>query len=296
MNNNLFAGIFTALITPFKNGEVDMSSLKRLVSWQLEQGVDGFVINGTTAESPTLLEEEVEAIWVEVKKWVPENFPLLLGTGSNSTMETCTRTRRAFELGASGALVVVPYYNKPTQRGMYEHFKKVADVESTFPIILYNVPGRTVVSMDADTAADLSKIENIVGIKEASGDMELAQKLLDKVDSDFIVTSGDDSTCMNLMSLGGKGVISVISHIIPKELKTLSLRAREGDKEALVEYQKFTELNKLLGCEPNPTPVKKALQQMGIISSAELRLPLVELSQSNSEKMSVCLKSLGVVS
>ncbi len=292
----MFEGIFTALVTPFDQQKVDFESLKKLVEWQLEMGVDGFVVNGTTAESPTLTSEEVEQVWSKVKSWVPADFPLILGTGSNSTAETIVKTKKALELGAAGALVVVPYYNKPPQAGLIQHFKQVADSAKELPIVLYNVPGRTVISMSAETVIELSKCNNIVGIKEASGDMEQAHEIIKKCSKDFVTTSGDDVSCLDQMLIGGKGVISVISHIIPKELKTLSLQAREGQKQANKEYQKYSELNQLIGCEPNPIPVKMALHQMGLIKSPELRLPLVEMSEGNSLRLKNCLMSLGVIS
>jgi 4-hydroxy-tetrahydrodipicolinate synthase len=291
----MFEGIYTALITPFRNQNVDFESLGNLIKWQLESGVDGFVINGTTAESPTLEEKEVEEIWRFVKEKCPKNFPLILGTGSNSTKKTIQKTKKAEQLGAQGALVVVPYYNKPTQEGMYLHFSEVAASCPHFPILLYNVPGRTVVSMAANTVKRLNEIKNIVGIKEASGNMALGEEILANVKADFTVTSGDDVTCMNLMARGAKGVISVISHVIPKELKAISLLAREKNPEYEETYQKFLDLNKLLGAEPNPIPVKMALFQMGIINSPELRLPLTTMTQENSNQLKSSLKRLGVI-
>ncbi|MCB0391148.1 MAG: 4-hydroxy-tetrahydrodipicolinate synthase [Bdellovibrionales bacterium] len=291
----MFEGIFTALVTPFKNQKVDLVSLKKLVEWQLSNGVDGFVINGTTAESPTLKDAEVIEIWSQVKQWVPTGFPLILGTGTNSTESTIQKTLQAKDLGASGALVVVPYYNKPPQEGLRQHYLKVAEAAGDFPILLYNVPGRTIVSLSAETIANLSKHENIVGIKEASGDMDLAEKILNLCDNDFVLTSGDDSSCIDQMTRGGKGVISVASHIIPTELKEISLKAREGNKEAIIEYKKYDTLNRLLGIEPNPIPVKMALYLMGIIDSPELRLPLIKMSEENSVKLKNNLSDLGVI-
>lgn len=291
----MLEGIFTALVTPFESQKVDYYSLQKLVEWQIEKGVDGFVINGTTAESPTLEADEVKKILSCVKKWVPQGFPLFLGTGTNSTRSTIEKTKEARNLEADGALVVVPYYNKPPQRGIIQHFEAVADEVKGWPILLYNVPGRTVVSMHADTVVTLSQIENIVGIKEASGDMNLAKEILRGCPKNFILTSGDDSSCMELMALGGKGVISVISHIIPEELKKISLLAKEKKEEAFSKYQMFNELNRLLGCESNPIPVKCALYQMGIIKEPEVRLPLVAMGKEYSQKLGICLSQLGVI-
>ncbi len=291
----MFEGVITALATPFKGGQVDFESLHRLVEWQMESGVDGFVINGTTGESPTLIDSEVEEIWNRVKSWVPQGFTLLLGTGSNCTARTIEKTRRAKELGAEGALIVVPYYNKPTQEGLYQHFSKVAEENPEMPILLYNVPGRTVISMAADTVERLSRLPNIVGIKEASGDLELGQKIIQGCRKDFTVTSGDDLTCIDLTSAGGKGVISVISHLIPKDLKTLIRQAKENPREVKEEYRKYSELNHCLGSEPNPIPVKMALYKMGIFSSPEMRLPLTTMDESNGARIEVSLRELGVI-
>ncbi|MCB0355566.1 MAG: 4-hydroxy-tetrahydrodipicolinate synthase [Bdellovibrionales bacterium] len=291
----MFTGVITALVTPFKNQKVDLDSLDKLVRWQLDQGVDGFVVNGTTAESPTLTTEEVEVIWKRVKSIVPPGFPLLLGTGTNCTRSTITNTQKAVALGASGALVVVPYYNKPPQEGLYEHFCQVANAVKDLPILLYNVPGRTVISMSAETTARLSAIKNIVGIKEASGDMQLGQHIVSQCPSEFTVTSGDDFSCIELMTLGAKGVISVISHIIPKELKTISLKACEGDRTAQSEYSKYNDLNRWLFCEPNPIPVKMALHMMGIIAEPEVRLPLVKMTSTNSQQLKSSMQQLGVL-
>jgi 4-hydroxy-tetrahydrodipicolinate synthase len=291
----MFEGVITALITPFKDGQVDYNSLEKLVSWQLANGIEGFVVNGTTGESPTLLPDEVEKIFLFVKNRVPEKFPLLLGTGSNSTAKTIENTKKAAKLGAHGALIVVPYYNKPTQMGMAEHFGAVATEIPKLPIMLYNVPGRTVVSMQSDTVKKLSEFNNIKGIKEASGNMELGQDIIKKNQTSFIVSSGDDLTCLDLALIGGKGVISVISHVIPKELRQLMDRARKGEVDVKTSYKKYNELNKLIGIEPNPIPVKMALYKMGIISSPELRLPLTKMTNSNSELLTQELSRLGIL-
>ena len=293
MKTNKFTGIITALVTPFKEGKVDIESLKKIIRFQVESGVEGIVINGTTAESPNLSASEVKEIVKIVRSIVGDLFPLILGTGSNSTAKTIEATQRALELGADAALVVVPYYNKPPQRGLVAHFKAVASAVN-IPIILYNVPGRTVVSMTVDTVVELSQVKNIIGIKEASGDMGFAKEILSKAAGDFILLSGDDATCVEQMLLGGQGVISVISHIIPEELRVIADAARGGDERARTEYKKFYELNMLMGIEPNPMPVKRALQIMNIITTAEMRLPLVELNKQNTEKLISEIKRLGL--
>ena len=211
----LFSGVFTALITPFKGGAVDWNSLKRLVHAQLDGGIKGFVINGTTAESPVLEESERDEIFRFIRKEVGTEFPLVMGTGSNSTAKTIRDTKRAQELGAAGVLVVVPYYNKPPQRGLFQHFQKVAECTS-LPVMLYNVPSRTITRLELDTVVELSRISNIVGIKEASGDIGLAKNLVEQCEPGFLVTSGDDGSFIDLVGAGGRGIISVASHIMPR--------------------------------------------------------------------------------
>lgn len=277
-----FSGVITALVTPFKKGRLDLKSLRKLVRHQLDHGIQGFVVNGTTGESPNLSPEEIQKIFECVKKESNHTVPLILGVGSNSTAQTIRNLSLAKKLKADGVLVVVPYYNKPPQRGLIEHFRAVAKA-TRLPVILYNVPGRTVVSMDAKTVATLAKVKNIVGIKEASGRLELLEEIKSSVSSKFLLSSGDDATAIDFVFRGGHGVISVISHVIPRDFVDLVGRGREGDQQVMSEYKKFAQLNKLMGCEANPMPVKMALQMMGIIESAEVRLPLVTLSKPNQE-------------
>jgi 4-hydroxy-tetrahydrodipicolinate synthase len=267
-------GIITALVTPFKNQNVDFKSLEKLVKAQLAGGVQGFVVNGTTAESPTLEANEVVEIFYAVKKLVPKDFPLIVGTGSNSTKHTVNATIAAKKLGAQAALVVVPYYNKPTQEGLRQHFTMIAN-SSDLPIILYNVPSRTVTSMTADTCAKLSKHPQIVGIKEASGDMQLAEDIFKSSEKGFSLLSGDDGTYLQQALLGGVGCISVLSHIFPSEMVTLLHSANNKDTNVLSSFKKYETLTNLLFKEPNPAPVKYILKKLGLIESDELRLPLV---------------------
>jgi 4-hydroxy-tetrahydrodipicolinate synthase len=288
-----FSGVMTALVTPFLKGRVDYKSLKKLVVHQLDNGIQGFIVNGTTAESPTLEAEEVEKIFSLVKKESHGAIPLVLGVGSNSTKQTITNIRMAHKLKADGALVVVPYYNKPTQTGMLAHFREVAKA-SKIPVILYNVPGRTVVSMSAETVGALARVKNIVGIKEASGKLDLLEDIKKVVGPKFLLSSGDDGSAIDFTLRGGHGVISVISHVIPAAFVELVRRGRERDREALTDYKKYNELNRLLGIESNPIPVKMALHLMGIIASPEMRLPLVQLSKENKELLSKEIKVLGI--
>lgn len=283
-----FDGVLTALVTPFKKGRLDTVSLKRLVRDQLSAGIDGFVVNGTTAESPCLTTSEVERIYKTVKAECGKTVPLVLGVGSNSTAKTIDNLKLAHRLKADAVLVVTPYYNKPPQRGLVEHFRAVAKA-SRVPVILYNVPGRTVISMSPDTVVQLSKNRNIVGIKEASGDMSQMQEIKKRVSRNFLMSSGDDATCMQFAKLGGHGVISVISHLIPDKMVEILDSCRQGENIGLTEYKKFDQLNKLMGIEPNPIPVKMGLYLKGIIDSPELRLPLVTLSK---ESQSLLLKEM----
>lgn len=289
-----FSGVLTALVTPFKRGKVDFQSLKNILKHQLDGGAQGFVVNGTTGESPTLERQEVEKIFKFVRKQSDNAVPLLLGTGTNATRSAIEQTRFAKKLKADGALVVVPYYNKPPQRGLLAHYTEISK-SVKIPIILYNVPGRTVINLSIETVVALAKLKNIVGIKEASGQIAAVQQLLPQVPAQFLLSSGDDASCMNFMLSGGQGVISVISHVIPRELRQLSDRARSGDKQAAEVYKKYDRLNQLLGLEANPIPVKMALYLMGLIASPELRLPLVQLEEDNKKKLEAELKSLGII-
>lgn len=275
------SGLTTALITPFQNGEVDYKSLEKLVEFQLAKKVDGFVINGTTAESPTLLADERRKIFKRMKSICPEKTGLIMGTGSNSTAQTIENSKEAEKEGADACLVVVPYYNKPTQQGLFEHFKAVAE-SVNIPVILYNVPGRTITSLEIETIEKLSQHPNILGIKEATGDITFAKKIREKCGKQFLLLSGDDGTYDDFMELAlGDGVISVASHVIPEEMKTLKIKQNK-------------DLIDLLFIEANPIPVKMALYQMGIIASPELRLPLTTMSKAPAEKLRANLKQKGL--
>lgn len=287
-----FSGVITAVVTPFNKGRVDLKSFERLLQFQLEQGIQGLVINGTTGESPCLESEEVRDLLKTARTCVGGKVPLLLGTGSNSTLKTIYQTEQAQEWGADAALVVAPYYNKPPQRGLREHFKQVA-ASVDIPILLYNVPGRTVVSLTQETIKDLSRVENIIGVKEATGDLAFGERLLSAVDSEFLVTSGDDGSCVDLALRGARGVISVVSHIIPRELVMMMSRAYGKDAEVAEEYRtKYKHLLAVLYAESNPIPVKMAVYQMGLIDSPEMRLPLVELNSESAQEMKSILSQM----
>lgn len=292
---NKLRGTFTALVTPFKAGKIDFPSLEKLVKHQLQGGVTGFVINGTTAESPTLTSEEKIEVFNFVRKVAGSSVPLIMGTGSNNTAQTIEDSKKAEALGADAILVVVPYYNKPPQRGLYEHFKAVA-TSVKIPTILYNVPGRTITSLSNETVKELSKVSGVVGIKDATGNIDIAKEISSMCGKEFVLLSGDDGTYVEFLNVGGQGVISVATHVIPSQMVQWKKWVQEGalDK-ARADIAKYNDLINLLFCEANPIPVKKALQLMGIIDSAELRLPLVELSPEWTEKLNLEMKKVGLL-
>jgi 4-hydroxy-tetrahydrodipicolinate synthase len=287
----MFEGVITALITPFKNNEVDYPSLKKLIRSQMDQGIDGFVVHGTTAESPTTTDAEKEKIFQFIKSEVSGKVPLIAGTGSNSTQDTILKSQKAEKWGADAILVVVPYYNKPPQRGLFEHFNKTAN-SVEIPTILYNVPGRTITSLELETIVVLSENKKIAGIKEATGDVEFGSKIIQKCRKDFCVLSGDDKTCMALAAKGGKGVIGVVTHLISGKMREIYNKIKAGDKDALKKYESFYNLIDSMYLEANPIPVKYALKKIGILESEELRLPLSALSQDLRAKVDEQLKGL----
>lgn len=296
---NKFKGVISALITPFHqvNGhsEVDYASLEKLVQFQIDQKVNGFVINGTTGESPTLKKSEIQKIFSLIRVQVGLNFPLILGTGSNSTENTIENTKFAEELGADAALVVVPYYNKPPQRGLIQHFKAIAR-STNLPIILYNVPGRTITGLTVDTILELSEFKNIIGIKEASGNIAFDKELKAKLKNDFILLSGDDGTYIDFLAMGGQGIISVMSNLIPKECVHWTNLAMNGKiREAQSSFEKYKELIGAMYSEANPIPIKWMLHKKNIILSAEARLPLCELDQQFHFETIRIMKSAGVL-
>ncbi len=290
-----FNGAISALVTPFLNGEVDYASLEKLVAYQLDNGIKGFVVNGTTAESPTLTSAEVSKIFSMVRAQAGVNFPIILGTGSNSTAKTVEATKKASELGANAALVVVPYYNKPPQRGLVEHFKAVAK-ESEVPVILYNVPGRTITGMTVDTIAELAEVKNILGIKEATGDIKFDQELIARMPKNFLMLSGDDPTYIDFLKSGGKGIISVMSNLITKECSRWTDLMMSGKvTEAEADFKKYLKLIGQMYCEANPIPVKWMLYKKGIIKSPEMRLPLVTLDNKFHAEITAEMQSLGLL-
>lgn len=290
---NKFEGVITALVTPFKNGAVDYESFRRLLKDQIKQGVSGFVVNGTTGESPTLTVEEVQKLYETTR--AESRLPVIVGTGSNSTAATVAFTKKAAEWNPDGVLVVVPYYNKPPQRGLQKHFEEVAK-NSRVPVLLYNVPGRTITSLEPSTVAALSRVPQIAGIKDATGDMNVLAATKKEAAKEFIFLSGDDGSCVDFAAHGGHGVISVSSHVIGGEMAESIRQARAGDRAAVSHYaSKYADLMKWLYCEANPIPVKMALKMMGLIESAEMRLPLVALDEKFHKDLQACLKNLGKI-
>ncbi|MEN0057785.1 MAG: 4-hydroxy-tetrahydrodipicolinate synthase [Bdellovibrio sp.] len=290
-----FKGTFTALVTPFRDGKIDFKSLDRLLKQQLDGGVDGFVVNGTTAESPTLTATEVGELFKHVRSFCGAHTPLIVGTGSNSTAKSVEDSLRAQEWGADAVLVVVPYYNKPPQRGLYEHFKSVA-AAIQIPTVLYNVPGRTITSLETSTIRDLAQVSGVIGIKEATGKIDFAKEIIAACGKDFVLLSGDDGTYVEFLAAGGHGVISVATHVIPKQMVQWKKWVAEGKLEqARADIQKYTPLINLLFVEANPIPVKKALELMGVLDSASLRLPLVELAPAHTENLKAEMKKVGLL-
>lgn len=285
--NSQFKGVFSALLTPFYNGKVDFVSLEKHLQYQIDNGITGFVVNGTTAESPTLSWSEVEQIFKCVKK-LSGKMPVIVGVGSNSTEKTTETTKKACALGANAVLAVVPYYNKPPQRGLVLHFSEVAKA-SDVPVILYNVPGRTVTSLSLESIVSLSENKKIIGIKEASGDMDLANKLQQSTPKEFIKLSGDDATYLQFLKLGGDGIISVMSNIITKQCVQWTKNPTESD---FLPYLKF--INGIYA-EANPIVPKWMLYKMGIFKSPEMRLPLTELDKGLQPATESLLKEFSLI-
>jgi len=290
-------GTFTALITPFTNkGEVDFKALRRLIDFQINNGVDGIVVAATTGESATLSLKEKQAIIIEAVEYTNGRVPVIAGTGTNETELTLNLTIFAKEHGADACLLVAPYYNKPNQEGLYEHFRLVAtNVE--MPVIIYNVPGRTGVNISADTQIRLAKdCPNIVATKEASGNLEQIMKIIKNAPENFSVLSGDDSLTLPIIAVGGKGVVSVISNYAPKEFSKMVKLALEGKFEKAREiHYKLLELMELNFIEPNPIPVKYAMSLLGYTKEV-YRLPLLPMNFEGRKKMRNALKMAGIIS
>lgn len=289
----MFQGSIVALVTPFKNGELDEKALRDLVEFHIAEGTNAIVPCGTTGESATLSHEEhcrvIEVVIEQAKKRVP----VIAGAGSNSTKEAVFLTEHAKKSGADAVLSITPYYNKPTQEGLYQHFKTIAE-HVDIPMILYNVPGRTGVNMLPETIVRLSKVKNIVGVKEASGSLDQAGAIIHHTDDSFDVISGEDSLTFPMMAMGAKGVISVTANVAPKKVAQMCKAVLDNNMiEARKLHYELIDLSKAVFYETNPIPAKKAVYLMGLIEN-EIRLPLVEMTKENTEKLKAVMKTLGI--
>jgi 4-hydroxy-tetrahydrodipicolinate synthase len=289
----MFAGLTVALVTPFRNGAIDFDGLGRLVDWHVEQGTDCLAPVGTTGESPTLDHDEHERVIAAVVERARGRIKVMPGTGSNSTKEALRLTKFAKKAGADGALMVGPYYNKPTQEGYYRHFAAVAEAVD-LPIVLYNIPGRTGSNILPETIARLAKLPPIVGIKEATGSMDQASSIAALCD--LTILSGDDSLTLPLLSIGGRGVVSVVGNIVPRDMKALLAAFEAGNfKEALRWHkQLFPLCRDMLGAATNPIPIKTAMKLLGR-DSGELRLPLCPMDGAGEAKLRQTLVSYGLL-
>jgi len=290
----MFKGVFVAIVTPFKNGEIDEKALRGLIDFQIEGGVDGIVPCGTTGESATLNHEEHDQVIRIAVDACKGKASVLAGTGSNSTQEAIQLSRNAKNAGADGLLQITPYYNKPNQEGLYHHFSSIADAVD-LPIVLYNVPSRTSVNMVPETVVRLAKIKNIVGIKEASGSLQVISKIIHNCGKDFTVLSGDDPLLWPILAIGGKGVISVTANILPAKVAALCKAAAIGDiAGARSLHYELMDINDSLFIDTNPIPVKAALHLMGKIEN-ELRGPLIELSKDTLERLKKAMACHGLL-
>ena len=289
-------GSIVALITPMhEDGSVDYAALRRLVDWHVAEGTDCIGVVGTTGESPTVdVEEHCEIIRVAVEQ-AAGRVPVMAGCGGNSTTEAITLAQYARQVGADSQLQVVPYYNKPGQEGQYRHFKAIAEATGELPIVLYNVPGRSMADMQHDTVLRLAQVPGVVGIKEATGNLERAQWLVREAPEGFAIYSGDDATAVALMLCGGHGNVSVTANVAPKSMHELCVAALAGDVATAMAIQmRLLPVHKQLFCEANPIPVKWAAARLGLCGGA-LRLPLTELEPGNHAKVEAALREAGLL-
>ncbi|MBX6770576.1 MAG: 4-hydroxy-tetrahydrodipicolinate synthase [Chloroflexi bacterium] len=290
----MFSGCLVALITPFRDGQIDEPALRRLVEFHLQNGTDGLVPCGTTGESVAMTEEEQLRVIEIVVETVNHRIPVIAGTGTNSTAKTIKMTKKAREIGADGALLVTPYYNKPTQQGLFLHFEAVAK-ETDLPLVLYNVPSRTGVNLLPETVARLAKIPTIVGIKEASGSMDQVSQIIESCRPDFAVLSGDDSLTLPMLALGAVGVVSVVGNLAPAAMSEMVRAYRTGQvaRARELHYQLF-DLCRAMFLETNPIPVKTAAGILGLCSD-EMRLPMCPMGEANRAKLEAVLRASPVV-
>ena len=290
----MIQGAIVAIVTPFKNGQLDEEGYRELIEFQIQGGTHGIVPCGTTGESATLSHAEHKRVVEICLEQVNKRVPVIAGTGSNNTAEAVELTKHAQGAGADAALMITPYYNKPTQEGIYQHFKVIAEA-TKIPIIVYNVPGRTSLNLLPETVARLAQLPNIIGIKEATGDLNQGARVIRLCPDNFIVLSGDDFTAFPLMCIGGKGVISVISNVVPTDMADMCNTFFAGDmpKTRQLHY-KMWPLMEAMFYETNPVPAKTALKMMGRITG-EVRLPLYSMSTGNEEKLRQVMVNYGLV-
>jgi 4-hydroxy-tetrahydrodipicolinate synthase len=289
-----FAGLTVALITPFKNGKVDRDAFTRLVDWQIKEGTSALVPCGTTGESPTLSHEEHKEVVELCVAAAKKRVPVIAGTGSNCTAEAIDLAKHAKKAGADAQLVVTPYYNKPTQEGLYQHYKALHDAVE-LPIVIYNIPPRCVIDMSVDTMARLAKLPRIIGVKDATADLCRPIRTKLAIDKEFIMLSGEDGTALPFLAQGGVGCISVTSNVAPRLTAEMHKAWRDGDlKKAMQINERLTPVNDAMFCETSPGPVKYAAHLLGR-ASAELRLPLAPIAEASRQKVQAAMTQAGLI-
>ena len=295
LKENMFKGSIVAIVTPFKNGKIDETSLRNLVNWHIDEGTHGIVPVGTTGESPTLDHSEHREVVEIVIDQVNNRVPVIAGAGSNSTSEAISLLMHAESVGADAALIVTPYYNKPTQEGLYEHFKAINRASMGIPIIIYNIPPRSIVDMSVEVMGKLSNLENIIGVKDATSDLSRVEKQKKQCKDGFLQFSGEDITAFEFMKNGGNGCISVTANVLPKLCSDFQNLCIEGNyDEALKIHKKLEPMHNALFIETSPSPVKYVLSKMGRIED-ELRLPLVSIRQETKEILDKVISDLDLI-
>jgi 4-hydroxy-tetrahydrodipicolinate synthase len=290
----MLQGAITAIVTPFKDGKLDETAYRELIEFQIKGGIHGIVPCGTTGESATLYHEEHKRVVESCVDQVKKRVPVVAGTGSNNTAEALELTKHAQTAGADYALMITPYYNKPTQEGLYQHFKTIAD-KTSIPIVVYNVPSRTSVNLLPETVARLAEFPNIVAIKEATGDLKQCAKIVELCGDKITLISGDDFTVLPLLAIGGKGVISVVSNVVPQDMSGMCDAFAKGDLATAQKlHYKMWPLMEAMFYETNPTPAKTALKMMGKITG-EVRQPLCPMSPANEDKLRQVLQKYGLI-
>ena len=291
----MFKGSIVAIVTPFKNGKIDETSLRNLVNWHIDEGTHGIIPVGTTGESPTLDHNEHREVVEIVIDQVNNRVPVIAGAGSNSTSEAISLLMHAEAVGADAALIVTPYYNKPTQEGLYEHFKAIDKASMGIPIMIYNIPPRSIVDMSVEVMGKLSNLENIIGVKDATSDLSRVEKQKNQCKDGFLQFSGEDITAFEFMKNGGNGCISVTANVLPKLCSDFQNLCLEGNyDEALKIHKKLEPMHNALFIETSPSPVKYVLSKMGLIED-ELRLPLVSIRQETKEILDKIISDLDLI-